>query len=96
MLLHRSVGLTPPMFCVARCQAQIDVADWLNQDVRIAMRILILEIANGIAVAAAAPVFSIILVSLGRLVLVMHLTLIGYDIGYFHNQDPRGYPDILI
>ena len=45
---------------------------------------------------AAAPVFSILLVSLGRLVLVMHLTLIGYVIGYFQNQDPHGYPDILI
>ncbi len=42
------------------------------------------------------PVFSILLVSLGRLVLVMHLTLIGYAIGYFQNQDPHGYPDILI
>ena len=45
---------------------------------------------------AAALVFSILLVSLGRLVLVMHLTLIGYAIGYFQNQDPHGYPDILI
>ena len=36
------------------------------------------------------------LVSLGRLVLVMHLTLIGYAIGYFQSQDPHGYPDILI
>ena len=36
------------------------------------------------------------LVSLGRLVLIMHLTLIGYAIGYFQNQDPHGYPDLLI
>ena len=42
------------------------------------------------------PVLSMELVSLGRLVLVMHLTLIGYAIGYFQNQDPHGYPDILI
>ena len=35
------------------------------------------------------------LVSLGRLVLVMHLTLIGYAIGYFQNQNPHGYPDLL-
>ena len=45
---------------------------------------------------AAAPVSSIPLVFLGRLVLVMHLTLIGYAIGYFQNQDPHGYPGLLI
>ena len=42
------------------------------------------------------PVLSMELVSLARLVLIMHLTLIGYAIGYFRNQDPHGYPDILI
>ena len=42
------------------------------------------------------PVLSMEWVSLGRLVLVMHLTLIGYAIGYFQNQDHHGYPDILI
>ena len=57
------------------------------------MRILILEIANGMR---SPPVFSIILISLGRLMLVMQLTLIGYTIGYFQNQDPHGYADLLI
>ena len=45
---------------------------------------------------AAASGGRLDLISLGRLVLVMHLTLIGYAIGYFRNQDPHGYPDILI
>ena len=36
------------------------------------------------------------LVSLSRLVLVIHLTLIGYAIAYLQNQDHEGYPDILI
>ena len=45
---------------------------------------------------AAARVLSMELVSLGRLVLVMHLTLIGYSIGYFQNRNPHGYPDNLI
>ena len=40
-------------------------------------------------------VLSMELVSLGRLVLVMHLTLIGCAVGYFQNQDPHGYPGIL-
>ena len=39
---------------------------------------------------------SIPLVFLGRLVLVMHSTLIGYAIGYLPNQDPPGYPGLLI
>ena len=76
------------------------------------MRILILEIANGIANQSQVhhqhkpavlrtqgrppPVLSMEVVSLGRLVLVMHLTLIGYAIGYFQNQYPHGYPDIPI
>ena len=51
---------------------------------------------NSIENTGAAPVLSMELVSLGRLVLVMHLTLIGYAIGYFQNQDPHGYPGILI
>ena len=38
------------------------------------------------------PVLLIELVRLGRLVLVMHSTLIGYAIGYFQSQDPHGYP----
>ena len=42
------------------------------------------------------PVLSMELVFLGRLVLVMHSTLIGYAIGYLPNQDPRGYPGLLI
>ena len=42
------------------------------------------------------PVLSMELVSLGRLVLVMRVTLIGYAIGYFQNQDPHGYPCIPI
>ena len=42
------------------------------------------------------PVSSIPLVFLGRLVLVMHSTLIGYAIGYLPNQDPPGYPGLLI
>ena len=45
---------------------------------------------------AAAPVSSIPWVFLGRLVLVMHSTLIGYAIGYLPNQDPTGYPGLLI
>ena len=45
---------------------------------------------------AAAPVFSIPLVFLGRLVLVMHSTLIGYAIVYLQSQDPHGYPGLLI
>ena len=35
-------------------------------------------------------------IGLGRLVLVMHSTLIGYAIGYFQSQDPHGYPGLLI
>ena len=46
--------------------------------------------------AAAPAVSSIPLVFLGRLVLVMHSTLIGYAIGYLPNQDPPGYPGLLI
>ena len=42
------------------------------------------------------PVLSMELVFLGRLVLVMHSTLIGYAIGYLPNQDPHGYPGLLI
>ena len=42
------------------------------------------------------PVLSMELVFLGRLVLVMHSTLIGYAIGYLPNQDPPGYPGLLI
>ena len=88
----------------------------LNQESRIAMRILTLEIANGITnqsqmhdqhkpakkyqvhgpYKAAAPVSSIPLVFLGRLVLVMHSTLIGYAIGYLQSQNPHGYPGLLI
>ena len=57
-----------------------------------------LALANSLAgrLRRPPPVLSMELVSLGRLVLVMHLTLIGYAIGYFQNQDPHGYPDILI
>ena len=51
---------------------------------------------NNIENTAAASGGRLELISLGRLVLVMHLTLIGYAIGYFQNQDPHGYPDILI
>ena len=36
------------------------------------------------------------LVSLAGLVLVIHLTLLGYAIGYLQNQDPHGYAVILI
>ena len=42
------------------------------------------------------PVLSMELLFLGRLVLVMHSTLIGYAIGYLPNQDPYGYPGLLI
>ena len=42
------------------------------------------------------PVLSMELVFLGRLVLVMHSTWIGYAIGYLPNQDPPGYPGLLI
>ena len=42
------------------------------------------------------PVLSMELVFLGRLVLVMHSTLIGYAIGYLPDQDPPGYPGLLI
>ena len=42
------------------------------------------------------PVSSILLVFLGRLVLVMHSTLIGYASGYLPNQPPHGYPGLLI
>ena len=52
---------------------------------------------TGAAACGGRPLsLSMALVSLGRLVLVVHLTLIGYGIGYFQNQDPHGYPDILI
>ena len=54
------------------------------------------ENTGGAASSGHPPVLSMELVSLGRLVLVMHLTLIGYAIGYFQNQDPHGYPGILI
>ena len=42
------------------------------------------------------PVSSILLVLLGRLVLVMLSTLIGYAIGHLPNQNPHGYPGLLI
>ena len=42
------------------------------------------------------PVLSMEFVFLGRLVLVMHSTLIGYAIGYLPNQDPHGYSGLLI
>ncbi len=41
-------------------------------------------------------VWSMKLVCLGRLVLVMQSTLIGYAIGYLQSQDPYGYPGLLI
>ena len=42
------------------------------------------------------PVLSMELIFIGGLVLVMHSTLIGYAIGYLPNQDPHGYPGLLI
>ena len=39
------------------------------------------------AVGGRPPVLSLELVFLGRLLLVMHSTLIGYVIGYLPNQD---------
>ena len=45
---------------------------------------------------AAPPVLSMELVFLGRLVPIMHLTLIGYATGYFQNQDPNRHHDLLI
>ena len=62
---------------------------WLNQESRIAMGI------QG-AAARPPPVLSMELVFLGRLVLVMHSTLIGYATGYFQSQDPHCYLGLMI
>ena len=52
---------------------------------------------TGAAVSSGRPLCcQLELVYLGRLVLLMHLALIGYAIGYFQNQDPRDYPNILV
>ena len=51
---------------------------------------------SGVQDRRPPPVWSMELVFLGRLVLVMHSTLIGYAIGYLQSQDPHGYPGLLI
>ena len=57
---------------------------------------MVLRIQGAAAFGGRPPVLSMELVFLGRLVLVMHSTLIGYAIGYLPNQDPPGYPGLLI
>ena len=54
------------------------------------------NLAGYIGEGGRPSVSSILFVFLGRLVLVMHSTLIGYAIGYLPNQDPHGYPGLLI
>ena len=72
------------------------------------MRILTLEIANGITNQSRvhdqhkpAKKYQLIDNTIGilsRLVLIMHSTLIGYAIGlcYLQNQDPHRSPRLLI
>ena len=57
---------------------------------------MLLRIQGVAAFGGRPPVLSMELVFLGRLVLVMHSTLIGYVIGYLPNQDTPGYPGLLI
>ena len=57
---------------------------------------MVLRVQGAATFGGRPPVLSMELVFLGRLVLVMHSTLIGYAIGYLPNQDPPGYPGLLI
>ena len=57
---------------------------------------MVFWIQGATAFGGRPPVLSMELVFIGMLVLVMHSILIGYAIGYLPNQDPNGYPGLLI